>query len=220
MKKYIKIIIPIIVVIVLAVGIFLYLNNNNKLEEGFANLESNNWPELINNEEEISRVSKAFLMATYGENKKVNIESLEVFKPEDEKSYIQLTYGSDVYVVDKLENTVYVLKNDLMDKNIDATIDYNNASTHIEQPNENVMNKFNKIVETYESIYTDYVFTRYTVDTFPVRADAIISNVYVRRDDGFSQFSVAYFNKTKEKTMNLVVLLQNENIIGIAIQIN
>ena len=68
--------------------------------------------------------------------------------------------------------------------------------------------------------YTDYEFTLYEANQYPTLVTENVSNLYVRRDDGFAQFSLGYFNKNKDKTINIVILLQNENIIGVAIQIN
>ena len=46
MKKYMKIIIPILIILVIVLGILWYMDKN-KLEPGFANLQSDNWPELM-----------------------------------------------------------------------------------------------------------------------------------------------------------------------------
>ena len=219
MKKYMKIII-LIVVIAMLLGLLLWYMNKNKLEEGYANLNSNNWPELINNNEEISKVTKAYIYSVYGYDKKVNIESLEVYKPEENQTYIQLNYNQDIYIANKIDNTSFIFKSDLMDGNIDTNIDYNNANTHVEQPNEVVLEKANKFINTLNNVYTDYVLTAYQANQYPTVVTENVSNLYMRRDDGFSQFSLGYFNRNRDKTMNIVILLQNENIIGIAIQIN
>lgn len=219
MKKYMKIIIPILIILVIVLGILWYMDKN-KLEPGFANLQSDNWPELINNDEEISKVTKSYIYAVYGEDKKVNIESLEVYHPEEEQSYIQINYGTDIYIANQIDNTVFIFKSDLMDGNIDTTIDYSNEYTHVEQPNEAVYEKANKVISAVEQIYKDYNFTKYEASQYPTNADENVSNLYVRRDDGFAQFAIGYLNKNETQSMNLVILLQNENIIGIAIQIN
>ena len=219
MKKYMKIIILSLVIIALVIGCLWYLNKN-KLEPGFANLKSDNWPELINNNEEISEVAKGYIYSVYGDGKKVNIESLEVYYPEEGKTYIQLNYGQDIYVADKMDNTIFIFKSDLMDANIDTNIDYNSDSTHVEQPNEIVLEKADRVIKTINTIYEDYNITSYERSSYPTVLTENVSNLYVRRDDGFAQISLGYFNKNKDKTMNLVILLQNENIIGLAIQIN
>lgn len=219
MKKYMKIIIPIIIIVVVA-AVFLWYMDTNKLEEGYANVKSNNWPELINNDDEVSTVAKAYIYAVYGDGKKVNIESLEVYHPEEDQTYIQLNYNQDIYIANKIDNTTFVFKSDLMDGNIDTNIDYDNENTHVEQPNQVVLEKANTVVNTLNKIYTEYDLTTYDSNEYPTVVAENVSKIYVRRDDGFAQFSLGYFNKNKDKTINLVILLQNENIIGIAIQIN
>lgn len=219
MKKYVKIIIPVIVIIVIVI-VSLWYMNKNKLEPGFANLKSNNWPELINNEEEMSEVAKAYIYSIYGDGKQVNIESLEAYHPEDDKTYIQLNYGQDIYIVDKMDNTIFIFKSDLVDGKIDTTIDYNNEHTHVEQPSETVLEKVDKLTHTLNNIYKDYELTAYEANQYPTVVTENVSKLYVRRDDGFAQFSLAYFNNSKDKTLNLAVVLEQENIIGVAIQIN
>ena len=72
MKKYVKIIMLFLIFLFICGGIIWYLNNYNKLEEGFASIDSNNWPELINKKDDTSNIVKGYLVSTYGDGKKVS----------------------------------------------------------------------------------------------------------------------------------------------------
>lgn len=220
MKKYIKMIILLLISLFIIIGSIWYLDSYNKLEEGFASLESNNWPEIINEKEDLSNTIKGYLISTYGDGRKVNIESLELYHPEDDRSYIQVNYKDDIYIADKVDNQLFIFNSDLMDGNIDTNIDYNNELSHIEKPNDEVLEKINQLLNTFSKVYKDYNFRTYKIDEFPTSINDSSSNLYVRRDDGFAQFAVSYVSDDKEKNMNLIILFSNDNIIGLAIQIS
>lgn len=219
MKKYTKIIMAILFFLIIVAGIIWYLNKDT-LKPGYASMKSSNWPELMNGNDEISNITKGYLISTYGDGKVVNIENMEVYLPEEDNTYIQVNYGKDIYIANKIDNTVFIFKNDLMDGNIDTNIDYNNENTHIEQPTEEVLQKAKRLIQTMNKVYSEYEFTIYESNEFPTNLETASSNLYIRRDDGFAQFAISGMTESGDKSMNIVILFQNENIIGLAIQIN
>lgn len=220
MKKYIKTFISLLIVLIIIGGVIFNFYNHNKLEDGFASLNSNNWPELIKKKDDISNIIKSYLISTYGDGKIVNIENLELYHPEDDKSYIQVNYKDNIYIADKVDNQLFIFKSDLMDGNIDTNIDYSNEATHIEKPDMKTLEKINQLLNTFAKVYQKYNFITYKAEQFPNSTDDNSTNLYVRRDDGFSQFVTTYTKDDMTENMNLIILFFNNNIIGLAIQIN
>ena len=219
MRKGTKIGMVVLFFLIVGIGSIWYLNKDT-LKLGYASMTSNNWPELINGSDEISNISKGYLLSTYGDGKVVNIENIEVYLPEENNTYIQINYKKDIYIANKIDNTVFIFKNDLMDGNIDTNIDYNNENTHIEQPTEKILQKAKKVIQTMNKIYSEYEFTIYESSQFPVNLESASSNMYIRRDNGFAQFIISGATESGDKNITMVIIFQNENIIGLAIQIN
>lgn len=217
-KSIIILIIPVLL-IVIGIAIFFYLKNNKNLEEGYANKESDNWPELINNDSEISSLAKRFVIAVYGDGKKVNVTPVTAYQ-ESENGYVQINYNTDIYLAGYSDSALFIFKNHLFEGNINTTIDYKEEGTHIEQPKEKILLNSQILINTLKDMYSDYAFDTYKSSDFAQNEEELYDSLqtYIKREDGFSQLSVSAWDKNKTNIMSIVILLQDEQLIGVAIQ--